>query len=85
MRREQVKDERMALLYLGDCQMATVESLAMTKSRKKGDYERQINIAQLYCDWIKEFQIPVDPNNRIQLVYDAGGSVAEYLKPFEKG
>jgi hypothetical protein len=46
MRRESVRTTGDALAYLTDCTLATVESMAMLKGRKKGEFERQISIAQ---------------------------------------
>jgi hypothetical protein len=71
-----------ALLYLADCQLATVCDLAVKKSRIKSDYARQKEIAQLFCDWIKEFKIPVVGNNRVGGV-SVAGSVDVWAKRFE--
>lgn len=46
MRECDVRTPEMALAYITDCTLATVASMAMLKSRKKGEFERQINIAQ---------------------------------------
>jgi len=43
-----VHDKDKAYAYALDCNLATVAHMAMLKSRKKGEYERQINIAQQY-------------------------------------
>ena len=77
----QVRSPSDALLYLADCQLATVDSLAMKKSRAKHDYERQKSIAQTAVDYIKSFGI--EPNStRVKNVIEAG-SVDEYVKAFE--
>jgi hypothetical protein len=72
MRSHEVKSPEDALLYLADCQLATVVQLAYKKSRGKGDYERQKDIAQHFCDWIKRFNIDVNPGNRVQKVFEQG-------------
>ena len=50
-----VHDKDKAYAYVLDCNLATVEHKAMLKSRKKGEYERQINIAQQMLDWANDF------------------------------
>lgn len=45
-----LKTTEEALVYITDCTLATVESLAMKKSRGKWEYERQIKIAQISID-----------------------------------
>jgi len=57
MRKCDVKTPEDALLYITDCCLATVAHMAMLKSRKKLEYERQISIAQQACDWIKAMGI----------------------------
>ena len=56
-----------ALAYITDCCLATVSHMAMLKSRKKGEFERQISIAQTACDWMRDFGI------------DPTGTRAEYI------
>lgn len=41
-----------ALAYMADCCLATVEHMALLKSRPKQEYIRQISIAQSAVDWI---------------------------------
>lgn len=53
MRYEEIRSVEGALLYFADCQLATVDELAMKKSRGKGDYDRQKRIAQKMCDKIR--------------------------------
>ena len=50
-----------AFVYITDCTLATVAQMAMLKSRKKTEFERQINIAQKAINWIIEFKI--DPHD----------------------
>lgn len=57
MKKEQVKTTEEALAYITDCCLATVERMSMLKSRKKGEFVRQIAIAQTACDWMKRFNI----------------------------
>lgn len=60
MHKMDVRTVGQAMAYLLDCAMATVESMAMTKSRKKGEYARQIAIAQTHYDWCRQFGVSVD-------------------------
>lgn len=53
MFKDRVRTSEEALVYITDCTLATVSGMAMTKSRKKGEYQRQIAIAQTAIDWIK--------------------------------
>jgi hypothetical protein len=53
----QVNNKDAAYAYILDCNLATVGRMAMLKSRKKGEYKRQINIAQQMLDWANDFGI----------------------------
>jgi hypothetical protein len=80
-----VHDEKDALLYLINCQLATLTDMAMRKSRPKYEYKRQIDIAQNLVNWIQEFHIEVDEGNRVQGVLDTPSkTVEEWVKRFEK-
>ena len=61
MRKENVKTIQQAFAYSTDCALATVEDLAMKKSGSESEFKRHIDIAQVMCDWMKEFG--VDPEN----------------------
>lgn len=55
MRYYQVRTSEDALAYILDCNLATVEGMAMKKSRPSGEYARQIAIAQKTYDWAIKF------------------------------
>lgn len=74
MFKQRVKTPEQALVYLVDCTLATVEDLAMKKSRPKGEYRRQIKIAQTGIDWIKEMNIECDSRPK-KVIDDHNGSV----------
>jgi hypothetical protein len=57
MLRRNVSTPEDALLYLTDCCLATVEGMAMKKSRIKYEFARQIAIAQEACDWLRDMGI----------------------------
>lgn len=81
MLKHKVRTAEQALAYLTDCTLATVCMMAMKKSRPKGEYARQISIAQCGVDWMREFGV-VDPGNRAADVLAMGGSVADWAKQF---
>jgi hypothetical protein len=60
MLQRNVRSAADALSYLMDCNLATVEGLALKKSKSKQDYERHISIAQLSFDWCLAFGISVE-------------------------
>lgn len=73
-----------AFLYLANCQLATVQSMAMKKRRGKYEYERQIRIAQKFVDHICNFHLKVDEGNRVNNVLNTPSkNVAEWLKKYE--
>ena len=53
----EVRSLEQALAYMVDCTLATVGDMASKKSRPKGEYSRQISMAQLGIDWMREFGI----------------------------
>lgn len=72
-----------AIAYLTDCQLATVEGLAMKKNKSKYEFERQIKIAQTGIDFMSDFGSVVTENDRAYKARNAGG-VAEWAKKFER-
>jgi len=71
MRACDVKSPEDALLYLADCQLATVERMARLKSRSVYEFDRQKDIARLYCNWLHNFGIDVK-GTRVEDVNTAG-------------
>lgn len=71
-----------ALAYFTDCTLATVCDMAMTKSRKVGEYKRQKTMAQHMCDFLTQFKI-ADEGNRYNDVIKAG-SVEAWAIEIEK-
>lgn len=51
MMKHDVRSACDALAYITDCQLATVSSMAMKKSRPKNEYQRQISIATKCVEW----------------------------------
>lgn len=83
MHKHKVYNEKSALLYLLDCNLATVSSMAMLKSRSQYEYKRHIEIAQINLDWIRVFSIDLEPNSRGQEVAENEWDVAKWAKSFE--
>lgn len=57
MREHNVRSAEDALAYITDCTLATVADMASKKSRPKGEYKRQMMIAQKGCDWMQHMDI----------------------------
>lgn len=69
------------LNYMTDCTLATVCDLAGKKSRSKSEYQRQISIAQLGVDHLRN--LPAIPAGRAADIIQAGMTVAEWAKQYE--
>lgn len=77
-----VRTEGQALVYLLECSMATVEAMAMKKSRPKSEYQRQISIAQKNYDWVQCFKADLGSTRAADLI-NFNHSVAEWAKRLE--
>ena len=85
MREHEIRDAVDLVLYIADCQLATVDSLALTKSRSKSSYERHKSIAGVLVREIVRLGVDVkklDEGNRVLDVIKAG-SVDKYVEEFE--
>ena len=76
-----VRTPELALAYITDCTLATVASMAMKKSRGKGEFERQISIAQKSINWMVVMDVDM-ANTRAADVMKAGGSVDAWVEPY---
>lgn len=84
MRKCDVRNINDAFLYLADCQLATVDGMALIKSRKKSEYIRQISIAQSFIEWIKQYNLNIDTGSRVyNVLATKSQTVEEYVKKFE--
>lgn len=84
MRKCDVREAGEALAYITDCNLATVSSMAMTKSRRKGEYLRQQQIAQIAIDWMKEMGISMKGTRAQDIVDGCGGRVDAWVKHYEQ-
>jgi len=82
MMKYEIRNVKDALAYMVDCTLATVETMALKKSRPKAEYERQKSIAQTGVNFIIDLQ--VDPGTtRAADVFKAGYSVDKWVDQFE--
>jgi len=77
-----VRSPEDALVYLVDCTLATVSSMAMKKSRTKGEFQRQISIAQKGLNWLREMGIPLDSSRAEDICEKHNGSVEEWANTY---
>ena len=78
-----VKNADQALVYIADCNLATVSHLASLKSRSIGEYNRQTVIAQHCVDWIKRFDIDPDKTRAEEVLNNFGGSVKKWAAQYD--
>ena len=81
MMKHQIHDKDQAYAYTLDCNLATVGHMAMLKSKKKGEYERQINIAQQMLDWANDFGIDCSSTRAFDVM--EVGTVKQWASKFE--
>ena len=83
---ENVYTTEQALIYMVECTLATVSSMAMKKSRPKGEYARQISIAQNGVKWVRSVSpFPKDQTPRVrEILTGFDGNVAAWAKHYEK-
>jgi len=81
MTKSRVQTLDQAFAYITDCLLATVAQQAMLKSRKKGEFDRHISIAQTACDWICDMGI--DPaGTRADGIINKGMSVRQWAMQY---
>lgn len=56
---KEVKTPEEAFVYMTECTLATVADMAGKRYKNKGEYCRQIDIAQIGIDWIRDINIDV--------------------------
>jgi len=82
MREFEVQNTADALAYITDCNLATVWRMAMLKSRKRGDFERQISIAQKAVDWMYAYGIDMSTTRAKKVVDGFNRSVEKWAKQY---
>jgi len=82
MRKYDVRTSEDAFCYLLDCTLATVGEMAFKKSRPKGEFKRQILIAQMGIDWVRTFKIKTDEGRIQEILEYYGGEVGAWAKRY---
>lgn len=83
MMKYQVRSPEDALVYMIDCTLATIQSMAMRKSKSRSEYKRQISIAQTGIDWARGMKIGFNGTRIAGVVNECGGNVAEWAQLYE--
>jgi hypothetical protein len=81
MMKNRVRTIEEAFLYIADCNLATVSSMAMLKSRKKGEFERQIRIAQTMVNWASGFNLG-HGETRLKEVFEFENDVKKWAEQY---
>lgn len=82
MQKHQVRTPAEALAYITDCNLATVADLAMKKSRPKGEFARQISIAQTAIDWLRTFDADFSKTRANEVIAEYGGNVEAWAATY---
>jgi hypothetical protein len=83
MRQCDVRTPEQALAYITECNLATVSSMAMHKSRSKSEFARQISIAQIAIDWMMQMNVSFATESSImQIVSEYGSSVKAWSEQY---
>jgi len=81
MRIFDVRTPEDALVYITDCNLATVSDMAGKKKRPIHEFNRQVSIAQLGVEWIRDFGI--NPGfTRAGEILESKISVSDWAKKF---
>ncbi len=76
-----ISNEGEALVYLIDCTLATVQSLATKKSRPAAEFRRQIAIAQKGMLWCRDFNVPLSSRPK-EVEEKFGGNVTLWAERY---
>jgi len=76
-----VKSAQDAIAYLLDCQLATVATFALKKSRPKSEYARQVSIAQMALDWSVKFGSDLSKTRGADVIL-SGGNVEKWAEQY---
>jgi hypothetical protein len=69
-----------ALAYIVDCTLATVETLAMKKSRSKAEFERQVAMGQSGVDWMRSMKVDFSTTRAKEVVESFNGNVMKWAE-----
>jgi len=82
MFKSRVLNPQDALAYVTDCTLATVSDMASKKSSPKGEFGRQVGIAQQAIEWMLEFEVDFSNTRAADVVKNHDGSVAAWAEIF---
>ncbi len=82
MRKDEVRGPVDALVYLVDCQLATVCGVVGKRSSPQCDIKRHISIAQQGVDWMREHSVNFEGTRADDVVRLFGGSVEDWAAKF---
>lgn len=77
MTKDRVHTLEQAFAYVLDCNLATVSDMALKKNPPKGEFLRQISIAQDMLEWAVDFGVDVT-GTRAEKILKQRLSVAEW-------
>ena len=78
---ERVHTPEDTVRYMTECTLATIDRLVMLKNKSKSELQRQINIAQLGIDMIKDFDPITCTVPRVdKIIAEYGASVQAYVE-----
>jgi hypothetical protein len=80
--KHKVNDVSQALVYITDCNLATVCDMAGKKSKSKSEYSRQKSIAQTAVSWMVQMGVDFSGTRAEEVV--KAGSVAEWAAQWEQ-
>lgn len=83
MRQNEVRGPVDALVYLVDCQLATVCVVVGKRSSPQCDIKRHISIAQQGVNWVREHSVNVQGTRAEEVVRLFGGSVEDWAQKFK--
>jgi hypothetical protein len=82
MHPSRISTAEQALAYITDCTLATVCDMAMKKSPPKGEFSRQISIAQTAVDAMKNCKVDFSGTRAEKVCGEFNGSVAAWAESF---
>lgn len=82
MDKNRVTTPAQALEYLTECTLATVCDMASKKSRPKGEFERQISMAQSGLDWLRGFSHSLTSPRCSAVATQFKGSVSKWAEQY---
>ena len=72
-----------ALVYLVDCQLATVEDVVRKRSSPQYAINRHISIAQQGVDWMRQHNVDFSSTRAEYIVNNYGGSVLAWAARYK--